>query len=160
MQFRDDDPTTEARVSALERFSREHERRHAGLVKQLVRIAGEANRAFQIAMRPNRLGGFGDYGTYGDASILNNPIKAVHVRSNYGPDIDLVDPFGPAAPNPAMQYLQPSIILDTDAGPMTIAPYGQPGPTRFSTLAASFGGVGLFILALAGYGAWTLARRR
>lgn len=88
---------------------------------------------------------------------ISSLIKAVHVRSEYGPDVDLVDPFGPAAPNPYMQKLKPMIVIDTDAGPITIAPYGQPGPSSWSAVLSGLGGVSAVVLGLALYGGYKLA---
>ena len=87
-------------------------------------------------------------------------IKALHIRSNYGPDIDVPNPFAPAEPNAALQALQPMITLDTDAGPVIIAPYGQPGPTQWGNALAGLGGLGIVVLGLAGYGAYKLITSR
>lgn len=91
---------------------------------------------------------------YGD--VLTDSIKAIHVRSNFGPDIDLVDPFGPAVPNPLMRALQPQIVLDTSLGPVTVNPYGTPGSTSWSSLWELGGLASVVLLGLAAYGGYRL----
>jgi hypothetical protein len=91
---------------------------------------------------------------------FTNLIKAIHIRSNYGPDIDIPNPFAPAPPNAALEALQPMIVLETDAGPVSVAPYGTPGPTQWGTALAGLGGLGIFILVLAGYGGYKLLTNR
>lgn len=87
-------------------------------------------------------------------------IRAIRVRSNYGPDVDL-DLRTPPNPETAalMKKLQPQIILDTDFGPFNVAPYGNPGPSAWNSLLAGGGVASALVFALAGYGAFKFLTR-
>ena len=79
-------------------------------------------------------------------------IQSVTLRTQVSPPVT-VDPFaeGPPAspaPNPFLSFVKPMIEVQTAAGRMVIAPYGEPTENYFPWLVAGavvffFGAVGL-----------------
>jgi len=66
------------------------------------------------------------------ASLLESLVSSIKVRSAYGPDFDLSDPFAPGPPSPFLQALKPEIQIGIKgSSPIVIAPYGHPPPTRW-----------------------------
>ena len=68
--------------------------------------------------------------------IARQMITRFEVDTAYGPPIELDDPFAPGPPNPYLEKLKPRVKLftSTDAPPITIAPYGEPPPTKWPLL--------------------------
>lgn len=62
---------------------------------------------------------------------LARAITRVEVHTAYGPPIVLDDPFAPGPPNPYLQALKPEVVLYVGDTPVTAAPYGEPGPTKW-----------------------------
>lgn len=77
---------------------------------------------------------------------LRRRLKSVSIRTEYGPDIDVEDPLKPGPPNPYLMALKPQITLNIDGyGPLVMAPYGKPGPTKWRMIEkATTGGGGGF----------------
>jgi hypothetical protein len=98
----------------------------------------------------------------GLGDMASDLVRGIHIRSNYTPDLD-IDLRKPSDPKTAamLRKLQPQIVVDTTFGPVTIAPYGAPGPTQWNDLLAGLGGASILVLGLALYGGWklTLGRR-
>jgi hypothetical protein len=78
------------------------------------------------------------------ASLLADSIKRITIRTAYGPDIVIDKPFAPSPPSPLLKVLKPEILLDTDFGPLQMAPFGRPGPTKWPFVVGTF-------IALAGF---------
>lgn len=94
---------------------------------------------------------------FGD-SILSSVITGLHIRSNMTPPIDIPNPFATDGSNttgsPSMQLMQPQIIFDTPAGPVSINPYGVP-----STAGWTLSSLGLLAMGiLTAYGAVRLVQ--
>lgn len=98
-----------------------------------------------------------------DATLLQGLITGIHIRSNYGPDIDMDAPFTSGSTDPATQTLlkalQPQITIDSAAGPLVIHPWGDPGPTQWGDVLAGLGLGGTFLVGFALYGAYKLVFR-
>lgn len=80
--------------------------------------------------------------------LLQTIVGNIAVRSNYGPDIDIADPFAQGessaesvaandAGNPFLALLQPEVVITGPDGSTVAvaAPYGVPGPTKWPILA-------------------------
>jgi len=90
---------------------------------------------------------------------LSKYIKSMTIESEYLPPIHLNDPFAPGAPNPLLQRLKPRVTVTLADGlgdPVVIAPYGQPGASKWPIVQA------LGIAAIVGLvvGAAYVVRRR
>lgn len=96
--------------------------------------------------------------TFGDGSLLQSLITGIHLRSNFGPNVDILNPFAPnPEPSAAMEALQPSVTIDiSGSDPLVLAPYGQPVPSAWAGILALGGVTSLAVLALAAYGAYRL----
>lgn len=82
-------------------------------------------------------------------ALARQMISRVEVDTAYGPPIKLDDPFAPGPPNPYLQQLRPRVRLhlrDQSLKPITIQPYGAPGPTKWPMIQAALV-VGGFVLA-------------
>lgn len=98
-------------------------------------------------------------------------IESIEVQSNYTPDFS-VDVNAPSDPNAASEYLnliqkiQPQMkinfLASTGIAPITLAPYGQPGPTKWPSirLGAEVVGAGLTAISLYGLINLFLPRKR
>lgn len=83
------------------------------------------------------------------SEIARAAISRVEVDTAYGPSIKLDDPFAPGPPNPYMQRLQPRIRLywrGEGVEPLKIAPYGDPGPTKWPLVQAALVGAGFIVV--------------
>lgn len=90
-----------------------------------------------------------------DASDLLSLVKGVKIETAYLPPIELRDPFGAGggAPNPLLAALKPRITIDAAfGGPITVAPYGDPGESRWPLVQAGL------VLAGGAIGLWLLSR--
>lgn len=90
---------------------------------------------------------------------LLNLVKKATIESEYLPTIQLNDPFRPGPPNPLLQALKPRITLEVagSSRPIVIAPYGNPGPSKWPLIRAGLVASGLVLL---GLGVRALMRRR
>lgn len=80
---------------------------------------------------------------------LSAYVKSITVESKYSPRIQLDNPFAPGPPNPLLQAVKPQITLtlaDGLGGPVVIAPYGSPGPSKWPLI--KIGGVVVLGIAL------------
>lgn len=63
-------------------------------------------------------------------------LRNIRIETAYGPTIDINDPLvtgGP--PNPYLQKLRPKITVDVKGmKPMVLAPYGEPGASKWRTV--------------------------
>ncbi len=95
------------------------------------------------------------------ANLLDTMVAAAQVESAWGPSVYIADPFAPSAPGTESalgKILRPKVtVYWRDGGTQVIAPYGEPGPTRwpFPLLALA----GLAGLLVAGGYAWGRRRR-
>ena len=83
--------------------------------------------------------------------LLDKTVTKITFETAYTPPIVINRPFQPgAAPSPVLQALKPKITLEIMSGaqkPVTIKPYGDPGPSRFpQVVAGSLLVVGLLIV--------------
>lgn len=91
------------------------------------------------------------------AGSLLQSIKKITVETAYLPRIELNDPFAPGPPNPLMQILKPKITIETIGfAPMTMQPYGEPGPSKWPVVSIVFL-AGTIALAFAG---WKMLQKR
>jgi hypothetical protein len=81
---------------------------------------------------------------------LRDLIDGVRIDSAYLPAVVLSDPFAPGPPNPIMAVLRPQVTIYPAGAfsPVVVAPYGEPGPSRWPMVRAGLivGGVALFAL--------------
>lgn len=90
------------------------------------------------------------------ASSVLQSIKKVTVETAYLPRIELNDPFAPGPPSPLMQALKPKITIETTGfSPMVMAPYGEPGPSKWPLVSV----IGLAGFAALGFLVWKLLKR-
>lgn len=63
------------------------------------------------------------------ANLLSSVVQRITLESQFGPPVDITDPFGgPSSLDPAVQLLKPKITIYTAGGdPIVIAPGGDPG---------------------------------
>lgn len=83
------------------------------------------------------------------SEIAREMISRIDVDTAYGPSITLDDPFAPGPPNPYLQKLKPRVKLHMRGEgiePVKIAPYGDPGPTKWPLIQTSLY-VGAFVIA-------------
>ncbi len=79
--------------------------------------------------------------------VLNQLVGRVVVRTEWGPDVVIDDPFSaqPTGGTPAAPYLRPEIAIYPRAGgaisadPIRFAPYGSPGETKWPFIVAGGG---------------------
>jgi hypothetical protein len=101
----------------------------------------------------HELGAFGDL-TDTVMSTLNSAVKAIRIESAWGPKTRITDPFSPSPPGQTSvlgPFLKPKITLEMKSGwggNRSIAPYGDPGPSKFPFLVA--GVIALAALAYVG----------
>lgn len=85
--------------------------------------------------------------------LLRSLIEGVTVETTVLPTVTVKDPFAPGPPNPLLQLLKPRItVAVAGSQPLVIAPYGDPGPTRWPV-------VKLVAFGLLGVGALLVLRR-
>lgn len=86
---------------------------------------------------------------------LQKWVTGIKVETAWLPPIEIRDPFkpspGPAQPNALLSVLKPRVTLEIQGGalpPAKVAPYGEPGPTRWPQLRTGlqFGGVALLLV--------------
>jgi hypothetical protein len=87
---------------------------------------------------------------------LASQVTRLRVESSYLPPLDLANPFQPGPPNPYLQRLRPKVTLEIAGGavrPIVLAPYGDPGPSRWPAVrgALAFGAVALGALVVAAF---------
>lgn len=59
-------------------------------------------------------------------------VEKVTIETEYGPTIELNQPFAPnAAPSALLSMLKPRITFDVGGKKISMAPYGDPGPTKW-----------------------------
>jgi hypothetical protein len=103
-----------------------------------------------------------------DASFLQSLVTGIHIRSNYGPDIDVADPFSPSPTTTTegrgsatlLSKLQPQVVFDTAGGPIVLNPYGTPGPTRWEEVLTGATFFGSIAVGLSLYGLYKLTLGR
>lgn len=84
-------------------------------------------------------------------ALLRETVQHIDVQTAYGPDISVDDPFKPAeGRNPLMLLLKPKVTFWIAGQPVTMAPWGEPPPTKWGTIQVGLLAVGL----LAAYGAY------
>lgn len=102
---------------------------------------------------------YGDVDWGGAAStVLTSVVRGVSVRSTVLPpmEVDLQTPTDPATSR-MMAFLKPTLIFNTIAGPVTVAPYGEAqGLARDVLDWALYAGIGL--AAWTGFSMWVGAR--
>lgn len=78
---------------------------------------------------------------------LSDWVQGIRVDSAYLPPIIIDNPLAPGAPNPVLSALKPKITITLAHGlnPVTVAPWGDPGATKWPALRAG--------LLIAGFGA-------
>lgn len=92
-------------------------------------------------------------------SALNNLVAQVSIRSEYGPNVVIDQPFSGAPSSGGgsllLRILKPEITITPGYGlaPQTVAPWGTPGPTKWpfvemGLIVAAALGVGLIIRGL------------
>lgn len=66
-------------------------------------------------------------------SLLQAAVTSMEMDSNYGPHVEIADPFAPSnVPNAYLQAMQPRVRFTLNDGSLlTLAPYGDPGPTKW-----------------------------
>lgn len=77
-------------------------------------------------------------------------ITGLTVETAWTPPVVIRDPFKPGAPSPLMKLLRPRVTFELAGGkvkPLVIAPYGDPGPTRWPLVLAG----GALVLGLVVY---------
>ena len=70
------------------------------------------------------------------SSLGKGAVKTVEFRSTITPAYKY-NPWGAktdAPPSPIMKLLKPTVVLDTVAGPVTLAPYGEPKRNLFPVI--------------------------
>lgn len=81
------------------------------------------------------------------SDVLNQVVGRVVVRTEWGPDIVIDEPFSaqPTGGSPATAYLKPEISIypraagGIAADPIQFAPYGSPGETKWPYLITGIG---------------------
>jgi hypothetical protein len=83
------------------------------------------------------------------SDILDSAVGRAEIRTAFGPTISLDRPFAPTPPGDDSAFtklMQPVITLYptaaagmVDPNPITYAPYGDPGETKWPFLVAGFG---------------------
>lgn len=84
---------------------------------------------------------------------LRNYVTGVTIETAWTPPIVIRDPFQPGAPSPILQALRPRVTVEIRGGagkPLVMAPYGDPGPSRWPLVV----GAGAVLLGLLVYAAW------
>jgi hypothetical protein len=65
-------------------------------------------------------------------NMLRSAVKTLEVKTAYGPPIRVDYPFADGPPNPYLEKLQPQVKLTLANGQVVdMAPYGEPGPTKW-----------------------------
>jgi hypothetical protein len=83
--------------------------------------------------------------------VMAGLVRQVSVETAYLPPLVIDDPFAPGPPAPILQALKPKITLTLATGkPLVMAPYGDPGQSRWPALravllVAGLIGVGLMV---------------
>lgn len=93
----------------------------------------------------------------GALGVLGGAVRRVTIRTNLSPAVE-VDPFaapggstgGPGVADVVGQLLQPAFDVETAAGRVVVAPWGEPSPLR--------GALALVALAAAGWVIFRAAR--
>lgn len=85
------------------------------------------------------------------SDILRSLVTQVRVDTAYLPPIVIEDPFKPGQgpPSPVLQALKPRITLMVSGRPVVVAPYGDPGPSKWPAIKTGLaiaGGIGLVLL--------------
>lgn len=91
------------------------------------------------------------------ANSLLQGITKVTVETAYLPKVELNDPFAPGPPSPLISLLKPKITVEvSNMEPIVMAPYGEPGPTKFPIVMLVFA-AGTVALAFV---AWRFLKRK
>lgn len=80
------------------------------------------------------------------ADLLRTLVTQIRVDTEYLPPLVLNDPFQPGQPSPLMQALKPRITLMVSGKPVVVAPYGEPGTSKWPAIKTGLviaGGIGL-----------------
>ncbi len=89
---------------------------------------------------------------------LANLISQIRIDTEYGPPIILDQPFSPSATASGaspLAWLKPRITITPSLrgiGPITSAPWGDPGPTKWPQVQLGLVVAGALGLSLLGYG--------
>ncbi len=89
---------------------------------------------------------------------IESYIKGIKIESEYLPPVVIDDPFKAGPPNAVLSRLKPKITVtlkDGLGGPVTIAPYGEPGPNKWGTIKV----IGGLVVGLLVVGSVYLVRR-
>jgi len=88
-----------------------------------------------------------------DPNVFLRAIQRIEIKSQYGPDVVLDDPFNPdQKPNPFLKKLKPEVTLFLGNKQVQLAPYGRPGKTQWPLIRnAAIVGAAAGGLALAWY---------
>lgn len=80
-------------------------------------------------------------------------LERVTIESAYGPTVRLDRPLeGPTSP--ALRFLRPRVTIELKGlAPITLAPGGDPPPTKWPAVQAGLAFLGVTTVLLAGYGA-------
>lgn len=83
------------------------------------------------------------------SDILEGLITRIRVQSAFMPDVVIDDPFKPGPPSPLLGALKPKITVELLSGkPIVVAPWGEPGPTRWPEIKKGLVAVGVLAAVL------------